>query len=324
MSRGSGSRGPRLLVTHRNACVLLERARVHVSGERVVYHAAEPGMIKRFNIPHCNVAVLFLGQGTSITQEAAQRLSDEGVMVAFSGSGGTPILMGSLVTYQATPHFRRMLRIYDSREASLAAAKEISRRRVRRMTDVANRLQKAAKASIESACGKFAELTESAGDHASLMSAEGDFAKSCYAAFSAEVGAAGFVRKPGADDSKTHHGAINRMIDHGNYLAYGITGAALWAMGVPVHMSIMHGKTRAGGLAFDLADSWKDSVIIPSAMRHSIAGDENAFRNEVVDIIHDEGLLSFSVDVVEAMIMAGESVIGPLPQDLRFEGFGRS
>lgn len=63
---------PRLLMTHRNTALLLERARVRVEGGRVVYDKTEERREKTFNIPFANLAVLYLGQGTSLTQDAAR------------------------------------------------------------------------------------------------------------------------------------------------------------------------------------------------------------------------------------------------------------
>src|SRR4051794_39053124 len=58
---------------------------------------------------------------------------------------------------------------------------------------------------------------------------------------------------------------INAAIDHGNYLAYGLAGVVLWSLGVPASLAALHGKTRAGGLVFDLADTLKDPFVLPIA-----------------------------------------------------------
>ena len=46
----------------------------------------------------------------------------------------------------------------------------------------------------------------------------------------------------------------NRFLDHGNYLAYGLGATATWVLGLPHGLSVLHGKTRRGGLVFDAAD----------------------------------------------------------------------
>ncbi|WP_123059786.1 type I-F CRISPR-associated endonuclease Cas1f, partial [Escherichia albertii] len=51
----------------------------------------------------------------------------------------------------------------------------------------------------------------------------------------------------------------NRFLDQGNYLAYGLAAVAAWVTGIPHGLAVMHGKTRRGGLVFDLADLIKDA-----------------------------------------------------------------
>lgn len=316
----SSRKAPRLLVTDRNSCVLLERARVHVSGRRVVYYATDDQLVRRFNLPHCNVALLLLGQGTSITQEAMASLGEEGVHVAFTGSGGTPLHMGALTTYKATAHFRRMMPVYASMGASLAAAKSIQAFRSDFMRTVG--VKRAAKLAgigstggIERACERFLGQIYEAESGGQLLAREGEFAKAMYREVVLLAGVDGFVRQPGANTGSSRASVVNRFIDHGNYLAYGIAGAAIWALGIPPHMSVLHGKTRAGGLVFDLADAWKDSIVLPAAVKASVKGDENMFRALVIDAIDDLGLLARSIKVLEEAISAGEA-------DLRRNGAG--
>jgi hypothetical protein len=57
----------------------------------------------------------------------------------------------------------------------------------------------------------------------------------------------------------------NRFLDHGNYLAYGLGATAAWVLGLPHGLAVLHGKTRRGGLVFDIADLIKDAVILPQA-----------------------------------------------------------
>lgn len=317
--KGRISGGPRLLVTDRNVAIVLERARVHQQGERVVFHAADDKLVRRFNIPHCNLALLLLGQGTSITQEAAARLAEENVYVAFTGTGGTPLHMGSLITYKATAHFRRMLPVYSSEGASLAAARSIMSDRTAFMTkhglSAASKLAGLASPdAVIAACRMFDHLASLAPDTARLMGAEGEYAKAIYREFVAAAMRGKFTRKPGSDGELTRQGSVNRFIDHGNYLAYGVAGAAIWALGIPPHMSVIHGRTRPGGLVFDIADAWKDSVIIPAAVKASAKGDEKMFRAMVIDLIEDLELLRYSIAVLERAITAGETFLQGIDQ----------
>jgi len=88
--------GPRLLATDREGALYLERARVKVEGNRIVYYIVDDEHRRKYNIPHVNLAVLFIGQGTSITQDALRLLGEERVHLAVTGTGGSPLHLGSL------------------------------------------------------------------------------------------------------------------------------------------------------------------------------------------------------------------------------------
>ncbi|MCW3784382.1 type I-F CRISPR-associated endonuclease Cas1f [Defluviimonas salinarum] len=313
--------GPRLLVTHREQALHLERAKVHVEGDRVVYRTADDDLVRRFNIPHANLSILFLGQGTSITQEAARLLAEESVYVAFTGTGGTPLHMGSLTSYQATAHFRRLLPVYLDAGLSLSAARSVMSDRIAMMRatgmdaleDLCGiRNMKPA----EKACSAFEKGIADASSMPELLGFEGDYSRSVYRTIAAGCGLAGkseFRRTPGEPDASDHPSVrlINGLIDHGNYLAYGVAGAALWALGIPPHLSIFHGKTRAGGLVFDIADSFKDALILPIAFAVGagrIKGDpEQVFRAKVIDALERKEILKRSIATFERMIaQAGE------------------
>lgn len=312
--------GPRLLVTDRDSAVYLEHARLHVEGGRIVYHIEDDELRREFNIPHANLAVLFLGQGTSITQDAMRLLAEEGVHVAVTGTGGTPVHLGSLTTYTATRHFRDLLPIYLSEELSLIAAKALMRDRVERMKTIGTKLaQRALKltdtTSIPKAGEQLLERIHACGSIQELLGVEGAYAKANYGAFARLSGldkAGAFRRVAGGDPGSDAGGSdpirqVNRFIDHGNYLCYGMAGAALWALGIPPHMSVLHGKTRAGGLIFDLADSFKDALVLPLAFGAAKRKEENpeqAFRAKMISALHDRRILSEAIGTVERMLDA--------------------
>lgn len=315
--------GPRLLVTDRACALYLERARIHVENDRVVYHIADDEHRREYNIPHVNLAVLFIGQGTSITQDAMRLLGEEGVHLAVTGSGGTPLHMGGLTAYASTQYFREMLAIYLSPEKSLAAAKTVMGDRTARMRKLG--LQGAQKwlrardmPGLSRSCATFDANVASCGDIPQLLGFEGQFTKACYAEFSRAAGLSGeqaFHRDPGAsakgknDPEATIR--INRMIDHGNYLCHGIAGAALWALGIPPHMALFHGKTRAGGLVFDLADSFKDALVLPlafaAAQEKGAEDAEKTFRSRLIGAFDESRILKEAIETVQRMVVAGSS-----------------
>lgn len=307
--------GPRLLVTDREGALFLERARIHVEGDRVVYHITDDEHRREYNIPHVNLAVLFMGQGTSISQAAARLLGDEGVHVAITGTGGTPLHMGGLTHYATTRHFRDLLPIYLDPARSLTAAKAVMRDRTARMRKIGTReaerrLGLSDTAPLNRICDEFDTKLVGCRDITQLLGFEGAFSKACYAEFARVSGLSGgaFRRTPGEADQKGDDpvSRVNRLIDHGNYLCYGMAGAALWALGIPPHMSVFHGKTRAGGLVFDLADSFKDAFVLPIAFglagERDVATAEKTFRARLVNAFDDRSVLKEAIGTVERML----------------------
>ncbi|MDZ7810038.1 MAG: type I-F CRISPR-associated endonuclease Cas1f [Arhodomonas sp.] len=94
----------------------------------------------------------------------------------------------------------------------------------------------------------------------------------------------------------------NRFLDHGNYLAYGLGATATWVMGIPHGLSVLHGKTRRGGLVFDVADLVKDAVILPQAFVSAMRGDEEQeFRQACIEQLTRTEALDFMIDTLKAV-----------------------
>lgn len=311
--------GPRLLVTDREGALYLERARILVEGGRIVYHIADDEYRREYNIPHVNLAVLFIGQGTSITQDAMRLLGEEGVYLAVTGTGGTPLHVGALTAYTATRHFRDMLPVYLDEALSLQAAKTVMRDRAERMRKIGVALTTRHMAlrdptPLTKICESFEGRIEPVTSIQELLGVEGQFSKACYKFFANTSGLSKkgeFRRDAGTGERdeglpKDDFRLVNRLIDHGNYLAYGLAGSALWALGIPPHMSIFHGKTRAGGLVFDLADSFKDALVLPiafAAVRNRKEEDpEKVFRGRLITAFDDRKVLAAAIETVGRMI----------------------
>jgi CRISPR-associated protein Cas1 len=94
----------------------------------------------------------------------------------------------------------------------------------------------------------------------------------------------------------------NRFLDHGNYLAYGLAATATWVLGLPHGLSVLHGKTRRGGLVFDTADLVKDAIILPQAFISATRGDdEQEFRQACIESLVRNESLDFMIDSLKAI-----------------------
>ena len=77
----------------------IEKCRVMVKSGRVVYLTEEKVEKQYWNIPIANTTVFLLCMGTPITQAAVRMLASAGVLIGFSGSGGTPLIAANEVKW---------------------------------------------------------------------------------------------------------------------------------------------------------------------------------------------------------------------------------
>lgn len=301
------SEGASLLMTQRNLALLIERARIRVDGDRIVYDKAQGGMEKSFNIPHANLAILFLGQGTSLTQSAARLLAEEGVYVAFTGTGGSPLHYGSLTTYAPTRFMHDMYRV-ASTPLALEAARIAMDTRLELAAELADEAAKAA--GLRNAPSEPRQIAHEVRpklhlipSHEKLMALEGRITKQLYRAYAQIASTRDFRREHGKRDRSSREAVINGRLDQGNYIAYGLAGATLWTLGIPASLSVFHGKTRAGGLVFDLADVFKDAIVLPMAF--GSYADDAEFRLKLIDLLHDKQILKRCFEVMERITVLG-------------------
>ena len=119
-------------------------------------------------------------------------------------------------------------------------------------------------ALVERYQSKLSESTT----HNELMLQEAVMTKALYKLAAEAVSYGDFIRAKRGGGSDL----ANRFLDHGNYLAYGLAATATWVTGLPHGLAVLHGKTRRGGLVFDVADLIKDALILPQAFIAAMAG----------------------------------------------------
>jgi len=256
-----------VLPSKRNGLYYLEHCRVSQSDEHIVYSRAQKQITQFFSIPIANTSVILLGPGTSITQAATQKLGMAGVMVGFTGGGGTPLFMGSMSEYRPNEYFFKYLDIWQAPDKRINMAKQFQKYR-------AEFVEKSWKrfgyhfSDIPSISETFLSKVDKADSNQKIMEAEGKYASSLYQLNAKHLGAT-FSRKPGEKDESD---LFNSYLDNGNYLAYGLASVVLWTYGLPFQMAVNHGYTRRGAMVFDVADIIKDGVIMPVAMKAAADG----------------------------------------------------
>jgi CRISPR-associated protein Cas1 len=62
----------------------------------------------------------------------------------------------------------------------------------------------------------------------------------------------------------------------------------------------MHGKTRRGGLVFDIADLIKDALVMPQAFIASMEGEDNQmFRQRCINVFQNADALDVMITTLQ-------------------------
>lgn len=293
----------------------LEKCRVMQKDGRVLYLTEAKEDKQYWNIPIANTTVILLGTGTSITQAAVRMLASAGVLIGFSGGGGTPLLMGNEVEwltpqseYRPTEYIQGWLSFWFEEQKRLHVAKQFQHARIdylRRIWSKDNDLKtegfdvedddiSGALAHCNAKIDRAQQVTE-------LLITEAQLTKSLYKIAVKRTQQNDFVRNAESVDD------ANIFLNHGNYLAYGLGATTLWVLGIPHGFAVMHGKTRRGALVFDAADLVKDTLILPWAFicaKEKMV--EQEFRQQILQKFTEHKALDFMFGTVKDMALPGD------------------
>ncbi len=287
----------------------LQHCRVLVNGGRVEYVTDEGQRSRYWNIPIANTTTLLLGTGTSVTQAAMRELAKAGVMVGFCGGGGTPLFSANEMDvevawfspqseYRPTEYLQRWVHFWFDDARRLEAARRFQLLRLQRVREQWNsRALRDAGFDIDTGqldqlLDRSQQLTPDLPDTTALLTEEARLTKGLFRLACNASGYGEFTRaKRGSGGDPA-----NRLLDHGNYLAYGLAASACWVLGIPHGLAVLHGKTRRGGLVFDVADLVKDASILPLAFISAVRGDEEQeFRQACIDSLTRSESLDFMI-----------------------------
>lgn len=296
----------------------LEHCRVLVNGGRVEYVTDEGKRSLYWNIPIANTTTVLLGTGTSVTQAAMRELAKAGVLVGFCGGGGTPLFSANEMDieiawfspqseYRPTEYLQHWVRFWFDDALRLAAAREFQQIRLERVSQSWTKLSQLKSnpcpvdiSKLEQLLKQSAQGIQSAANQMALLTEEGRLTKQLYRLVAEATRHGDFVRSQRGDSVDT----ANQFLDHGNYLAYGLAATATWVLGLPHGLAVLHGKTRRGGLVFDVADLVKDAVILPQAFISTMRGHtEQEFRQACIESLTSSESLDFMIDTLKAVAL---------------------
>lgn len=311
-----GSQLKAVLHSKRANLYYLEHCRVLVNGGRVEYVTEAGKQSLYWNIPIANTTTVLLGTGTSITQAAVRELAKAGVMLGFCGGGGTPLFAGTEQVlevawmppqseYRPTEYLQHWVQFWFDDSLRLGAAKAFQQARLSRVrqhwaTSKPLREQgfQPDLAALNAALDASVSAVSAMPDNVSLLTEEGRLTKQLYKLASHGTAYGDFTRAKRGESVD----AANQFLDHGNYLAYGLAATAAWVLGLPHGLAVLHGKTRRGGLVFDVADLVKDAVVLPQAFASAMRGhSEQEFRQACIEALTRSEALDFMVETLKAV-----------------------
>lgn len=316
----------KILHSKRANIYYLEHCRVLVKGGRVEYVTDQGKHSLYWNIPIANTTTVLLGTGTSVTQAAMRELAKAGVMVGFCGGGGTPLFASNEMDievawfspqseYRPTEYVQQWVRFWFDDNFRLEAAKEFQLIRMERIRQSWTLLNQSKGSICEFDLGLLASFLqhskqgiEIAKNQMELLAEEGRLTKQLYRLATQATQYGDFVRSQRGNSVDN----ANQFLDHGNYLAYGLAATATWVLGLPHGLAVLHGKTRRGGLVFDVADLVKDAIVLPQAFISAMRGDsEQEFRQACIEGLTRSESLDFMIDTLKSVA----SKIGLLARD---------
>jgi CRISPR-associated protein Cas1 len=286
----------------------LEKCRVMQKDGRVLYLTEAKDEQLYWNIPIANTTVILLGTGTSITQAAVRMLASAGVLIGFSGGGGTPLLAGSEIEwltpqseYRPTEYVQGWLSFWFEEEKRLKVAKHFQILRINYLQSVWNKDRDLKNegffiddSDIMQALAGFSNKVEQARTVTDLLLIEAQLTKNLYKIAVSRTQQKDFVRDYDSTDS------ANAFLNHGNYLAYGLAASTLWVLGIPHGFAVMHGKTRRGALVFDIADLVKDAIVLPWAFICAKEKmNEQEFRQQILQKFTEHKAMDFMFEHVK-------------------------
>ncbi|MAT65280.1 MAG: subtype I-F CRISPR-associated endonuclease Cas1 [Gammaproteobacteria bacterium] len=295
----------------------LEHCRLLVKGGRVEYVTDAGNQSLYWNIPIANTTTVLLGTGTSVTQAAMRELAKAGVLVGFCGGGGTPLFSANEVDfevawfspqseYRPTEYLQWWVRFWFDDSLRLAAARMLQQARLQH---IATRWRgrslgeagfKVDHDRLDAALAASRRAIDMAEDNTALLTEEARLTKTLFKLACDATDYGEFTR---AKDGSGNDPA-NRLLDHGNYLAYGLGATATWVLGLPHGLAVLHGKTRRGALVFDAADLVKDALILPQAFLSATRGDsEQEFRDSCIEALTQAEALDFMIDTLKAIAL---------------------
>ena len=310
------SQPKQILISKRGNMFYLDRARIMVDDGcvRILGNHAD-GIERYLNLPDKNTSLLLLGHGTSITNEAVRLLASSCVMVGFCGTSGSPPYAITDITfmpyqdeYRPTKYMQDWAKLWFDEKRKLACAKFLLSERIEKTMSVWDKNDFLAQKQIiisDNNANKFLQELDKITELQNILLLEARWTKYLYKLMADKIVGGKFTRERKIiSNDQTKQNRINKYMNHGNYLAYGVAATVLHGLGISFAFPMLHGKTRRGGLVLDIADLIKDPYVMPLAFEFGSGRikKDNIFRAKIMETYLDHKVMDYAFNVVKTCI----------------------
>ena len=224
---------------------------------------------EEYSVPVCGIGGLFLGPGTSITSESMRVISSRGCLIGVMGGSASPLYLCSTQHRSPLPRIRQHKVVFDEIK-KINAGKILFNRR-------ALFIKKFSSVSLP----PFPSCTEKDTIN-TLLSKEGAWARETYKYLAVQY------KVPFVKRGKPFRGKKDPLTFL-NYLSYSLADLSILHLGYDPNIGVLHGRTKGGGLSYDLADVVKPIIALELSFEAikegwSLTEIKNKFMKKVLKI----------------------------------------
>lgn len=239
------------LIADREPFLLIERAKISIRSGHVV--ATKGSSV--INLPTRQTFLIIVGNGCSITTEAAIQISKDGCNLAYARGGCNIHTTFVSQQYKDPQRLLRQLLKRENPETRMAMATQILR-------------LKFSKQSME----HYSVRLNSCTSIEEILGVEGAAQREWY-----HNHFVGFKRNYKSGD------LLNKQINIVNSILYNFISSIIVCLGNSPSVGFLHGKTRRGALALDIADIFKSELLI-----HALNSREGNIVRACFDYFNDQ------------------------------------
>lgn len=301
---------PALTTEHANI-YYLEHCRVIVRNERVRSLCKDNDQYHYANLSLNKPTTILLGNKTVITPYSLAGLANLNVLVGMNGdmtqllTGGETEWFMPIFDERPSDYLQAWMCFWFDYNKRLAVAKQLQRMKFGFMESVwanDNRFTEEGFCYFDDdifrQSKKMLKRIEETMNMEHLLQIESEFTYRLYRIADYRTRLGGFARDLNATDS------VNRFLNHGNYLANGLAATALWLLGIPHDLSVIHRNTQRRTLVSEIAKLIKDTFVLPLAF---VCAKDNLtqleYREKCLVLFDEYKVLDFMLEQIKALAM---------------------